>query len=78
MSIEGFWQPPDFKKSDSGRLGRIKTMASEVYPARAYGDLAAKISRYLIAKLQVIWRDKAHDIKAQDLQYNPKDPLSRF
>jgi len=78
MTTESFWHPPDFSKPDSGRLGRIKTIASEVYPANEYGDLAAKISRYLIFKLQEIWAEKAKDIKAKDLQYNPEDPLSRI
>ena len=78
MTTESFWHPPDFSKPDSGRLGRIKAMASEVYPANEYGDLAAKISQYLISKLQEVWAAKSKDIKAKDLKYNPEDPLSRI
>ncbi len=78
MSTEGIWHPPDYNNPDSGRLGRIEAIASEIYPAREYGDLAAKISRYLISKLQAIWAAKAEAIKAQDLRYNCLDPLRRI
>jgi len=78
MTTESFWQPPDFSRPDSGRLGQIKAIASEVYPADEYGDLAAKISPYWISELENSWAAKSKDIKAKDLKYNPEDPLSRI
>ncbi|MFC1814309.1 hypothetical protein ACFL03_16650, partial [Thermodesulfobacteriota bacterium] len=77
MTIERFWQPPDFNRPDSGKLGEIKAMFSELYPSNEYGDLAAKISQYWISKLKEIWRDKPENTKRKDLKYNSKDPLSR-
>lgn len=78
MTAENLWHPPDFKKSDSGRLGQIKALTSEVYPANVYGDLATKISQYWISELENIWSAKAQEIKAKDLEYHPADPLSRI
>jgi len=78
MTTESFWHPPDFSRPDSGRLGQIKAVFSEVYPADKYGDLAAEISRYWIFKLQEIRDQKAKDIKAKDRTYNHKDPLARI
>lgn len=78
METEEFWHPTDFRNPDSGRLGQIKTVFSKIYPVDEYGDLAARISRYWISKLQEIWSQKTKDIKAKDQTYNPKDPLARI
>ncbi len=78
MTTQRFWQPPDFTRPDSGRLGKIKTLFAELYPVDEYDDLAATISRYWISKLSAVWLDKSSSIKAKDLVYDPSDPLSRI
>jgi len=78
MAIETYWHPPDFNRPDSGRLGDIRAIFSDLYPSNEYGDLAVKISRYWISKLKEIWIEKASDIKAKDIKHNPQDPLSRI
>lgn len=72
------WRQPDFSRPDSGKLKEIKTIFKEVYPSNEYGDLAAKISRYWISRLENIWAEKAKDIKEKDIEYNTQDPLSRI
>ncbi len=78
MAIEIYWHQPDFSSPNTGRLGEIKAVFSEIYPSNEYGDLAAKISQYWISMLEEVWAEKARDIKAKDLRYNPQDPLSRI
>jgi hypothetical protein len=78
MTVEHLWLPPDFTRPESGRLGKINTIFSELYPSEEYGDLAEKISRYWISKLEEIWAQKTESIKVLDRRYNPQDPLARI
>ncbi|MFC1828646.1 hypothetical protein ACFL0O_03425 [Thermodesulfobacteriota bacterium] len=78
MTPERLWQPPDFSTPDTGILGEIKAILSEVYPSEEYDDLADRIGTYWISKLEKVWAEKAERIKAKDLKYNPDDPLSRI
>ena len=71
------WQPPDFKRPDAGRLGRIKSLFTELFPGSEYGDLAESIGRGWINRLERTWQDKSDAVKAKDLHYDPADPLSR-
>lgn len=78
MTIEHLWLPPDFTRPKFGRLGEIQTVFSELYPSSEYGDLAAKISRYWISRIEEVWAQKTESIKALDRGYNPQDPLARI
>jgi hypothetical protein len=78
MTLERFWQPPDFNSPEFGKLGEIQTLFSELYPSDEYGGLAARIGQYWISKLKEIWTEKPERIKTKDLKYTPKDPLSRI
>ncbi len=78
MTPEHFWRPPDFSRSDSGRLGMIKAGFSDLFPENEYGDLAVKIGRYWVSRLDEAWAQKSRSIKSKDLMYDPQDPLSRI
>ncbi len=40
-----FKNQPDFSKTDSGKLGEIKAIFSDIYAQNEFGDLAAEINR---------------------------------
>ena len=78
MKTHRFWRPPDFSRPDSGRLGRIKAGFSDLFHENEYGDLAVKIGRYWVSRLDEAWAQKSRSIKSKDLMYDPQDPLSRI
>ena len=78
MTTRHHWQPPDFSRPDSGRLGMIKAGFSDLFPEKPYGELARKITRYWVSKLKEAWDQKPKHIQSKDLNYDPKDPLSRI
>lgn len=78
MTTHRFWRPPDFSRPDSGRLGMIKAGFSDLFPENEYGDLAVKIGRYWVSRLGEAWAQKSRSIISKDLNYDPRDPLSRI
>jgi hypothetical protein len=42
-----------------------------------YGDLAVRIGRYWVSKLEKTWTQKSEKIKSKDLAYDFQNPLSR-
>jgi len=78
MKADRFWRPPDFSRPDSGRPGMIKAGFSDLFPENEYGDLAVKIGRYWVSRLDEAWAQKSRNIKSKDLMYDPQDPLSRI
>jgi hypothetical protein len=78
MASRHLWQPPDFKRPDSGELGMIKSVFKDLFPEREHGDLAVRIGRYWVSKLEEIWAQKSGKIKSKDLEYDSQDPLYRI
>jgi len=72
------WRPPDFDLPDSGKLGEIKAFFQALFPSVSHGGLSDDIHRYWVQKLKNVWELKPQKLKAKDLAYDTKDPLSRI
>jgi hypothetical protein len=78
MAVPKRWRPPDFRAPDRGIPKAIIDRFKALYPERAHGDLAGRISRYWIEKLKTVWDGKPEALRQKDIEYNPDDPLSRI